>query len=83
MSAPLVNNVMHWGYGMVNGALYGVVAGSPPRARIGCPLRPSNLPAGAGREVLAALGRVAERRGHVSVHQPAACPSLRKSDAAR
>jgi hypothetical protein len=26
--APLVNNVTHWGYGVVNGALYGLVAGS-------------------------------------------------------
>jgi hypothetical protein len=26
--AALVNNVMHWGYGIVNGAQYGVLAGS-------------------------------------------------------
>ena len=32
--APLVNNVMHWGYGMLNGAQYGIVAGSLPRPRI-------------------------------------------------
>ena len=32
--ARLVNNVMHWGYGMLNGAQYGIVAGSLPRTRI-------------------------------------------------
>ena len=32
--ARLVNNVMHWGYGIVNGAAYGLVAGSLPRPRI-------------------------------------------------
>jgi hypothetical protein len=38
--ARLVNNVMHWGYGIFNGALYGIVAGSlptPPRIRYGLP----------------------------------------------
>jgi hypothetical protein len=35
--ARLVNNVMHWGYGMLNGAQYGVVAESldHPRIRYG------------------------------------------------
>jgi hypothetical protein len=35
--ARLVNNVMHWGYGMVNGAQYGIVAKSlsNPRIRYG------------------------------------------------
>jgi len=32
--ARLVNNVMHWGYGIVNGAQYGLVAGSLPLPRI-------------------------------------------------
>ena len=32
--ARLVNNVMHWGYGIFNGALYGIVAGSLPTPRI-------------------------------------------------
>ena len=32
--ARLVNNVMHWGYGILNGAQYGVVAGSLPRTRV-------------------------------------------------
>jgi hypothetical protein len=32
--ARLVNNVMHWGYGIVNAAGYGIVAGSLPRPRI-------------------------------------------------
>jgi hypothetical protein len=37
--APLVNNVMHWGYGILNGAQYGLVAGSlrAPRVRYGLP----------------------------------------------
>ncbi|TCC50615.1 hypothetical protein E0H75_10425 [Kribbella capetownensis] len=37
--AALVNNVMHWGYGIANGARYGVVAGSlrTPRIRYGAP----------------------------------------------
>ena len=33
-SAQLVNNVTHWAFGMLNGALYGLVAGSLPRPRI-------------------------------------------------
>jgi hypothetical protein len=41
--APLVNNVTHWGFGMLSGALYGLVAGSLPRPRIGY-----GLPFGAG-----------------------------------
>jgi Protein of unknown function (DUF1440) len=36
---PLVNNVMHWAYGMLNGAQYGIVATSlaRPRIRYGLP----------------------------------------------
>lgn len=29
--APLVNNVMHWGYGILWGAQYGIIAGSLPK----------------------------------------------------
>jgi hypothetical protein len=38
--ARLVNNVMHWGYGIANGGGYGLVAGSLPATRIryGLPL---------------------------------------------
>jgi hypothetical protein len=32
--ARLVNNVMHWAFGIANGAGYGLVAGSLPRPRI-------------------------------------------------
>lgn len=32
--ARLVNNVMHWTYGILNGAQYGIVAGSLPAPRI-------------------------------------------------
>jgi hypothetical protein len=32
--ARLVNNVMHWGYGILNGAQYGIVAESLPTPRI-------------------------------------------------
>jgi hypothetical protein len=32
--ARLVNNVTHWAFGMLNGAQYGLVAGSLPRPRI-------------------------------------------------
>jgi Protein of unknown function (DUF1440) len=32
--ARLVNNVMHWGYGILNGAQYGIVAESLPSPRI-------------------------------------------------
>jgi hypothetical protein len=37
--ARLVNNVMHWGYGIVNGAVYGIVAESlpSPKVRYGLP----------------------------------------------
>jgi hypothetical protein len=37
--APLVNNVMHWGYGILNAVQYGLVAGSlsEPRIRYGAP----------------------------------------------
>jgi hypothetical protein len=37
--APLVNNIVHWGFGMLNGAVYGLVAGSlrGPRAWYGLP----------------------------------------------
>jgi hypothetical protein len=31
---PLVNNVMHWGYGILNAVPYGIVAGSLPARRI-------------------------------------------------
>src|SRR5215208_2032844 len=34
-SAPLVNNVTHWAFGMLSGAGYGLIAGSLPRAPIG------------------------------------------------
>jgi hypothetical protein len=35
--APLVNNITHWGYGVLNGAPFGIVAGSltSPRVRYG------------------------------------------------
>jgi Protein of unknown function (DUF1440) len=33
--AELVNNVMHWAYGTLWGALYGIVAGSLPKRRVG------------------------------------------------
>lgn len=33
--ARLVNNVMHWAYGILNGAQYGIVAESLPTPRIG------------------------------------------------
>jgi hypothetical protein len=41
--APLVNNVMHWGYGMVWGAQYGIVAASWPSrsVRLGALLGPT------------------------------------------
>jgi len=32
--AALVNNVMHWGYGIANGAQYGIVAGSMAQRRV-------------------------------------------------
>ena len=32
--AALVNNVMHWGYGVANGAAYGVLAGSLPKPKV-------------------------------------------------
>jgi hypothetical protein len=32
--APLVNNVMHWGYGILNAVQYGIVAGSLRESRI-------------------------------------------------
>jgi len=32
--ARLVNNVMHWAYGTLQGALYGIVAGSLPKQRV-------------------------------------------------
>jgi hypothetical protein len=37
--APLVNNVTHWGFGMLSGAQYGIVASSlrRPRIRYGLP----------------------------------------------
>ncbi|HUZ78634.1 MAG TPA: hypothetical protein VMV93_13730 [Chloroflexota bacterium] len=33
-AAPLTNNVVHWGYGMLWGALFGLVAGSARRQRL-------------------------------------------------
>ena len=33
-SAPLVNNATHWGFGILSGAGYGLVAGSLPHPRI-------------------------------------------------
>ena len=33
--ARLVNNVMHWAYGTLWGALYGIVAGSQPKQQVG------------------------------------------------
>ena len=32
--AQLVNNVTHWAYGLLNGALYGIVVGSLPKHRV-------------------------------------------------
>jgi hypothetical protein len=32
--APLVNNLTHWGFGMLSGALYGLIAGSLRRSHI-------------------------------------------------
>ena len=42
--ARLVNNVTHWGFGIVNGAAYGLVAGSLPRPRsaTGCRSGPAS-----------------------------------------
>jgi hypothetical protein len=34
-SAPLVNNLVHWKFGALNGAVYGIVAGSVPKAKLG------------------------------------------------
>jgi hypothetical protein len=42
-SAPLVNNATHWGFGILSGAGYGLVAGSLPSPRIRY-----GLPFGAG-----------------------------------
>jgi hypothetical protein len=33
-SAPVVNNVTHWAFGIINGAQYGIVAGSLKRPKI-------------------------------------------------
>lgn len=33
--APLVNNLTHWGYGILGGAQYGILAGSTANPRIG------------------------------------------------
>jgi uncharacterized membrane protein YagU involved in acid resistance len=32
---PLVNNITHWGYGVLGAAQYGIVAGSLSRPRLG------------------------------------------------
>ena len=44
--ARLVNNVMHWGYGIANGGQYGLLAGSlpEPRIRYGLPFGASVWP---------------------------------------
>jgi uncharacterized membrane protein YagU involved in acid resistance len=34
MRAQLVNNLTHWAYGLLNGALYGIVVGSLPKRRV-------------------------------------------------
>jgi hypothetical protein len=54
--APLVNNVTHWGYGIANGAVYGIVAGSlrTPRAWYGLPFGAAVW--GSGYVVLPAAG---------------------------
>jgi hypothetical protein len=54
--APLVNNVTHWGYGVVNGAAYGLVAASlrAPRVWFGLPFGAGVW--GAGYVVLPATG---------------------------
>jgi hypothetical protein len=41
--APLVNNVTHWGYGIVGGAPYGLLVGSLRASRVWC-----GVPFGAG-----------------------------------
>jgi hypothetical protein len=41
--APLVNNITHWGYGILNGAAYGLLVGSLRQPRVGF-----GLPFGAG-----------------------------------
>jgi hypothetical protein len=54
--ARLVNNITHWGYGILNGAGYGLVAGSlrTPRVRYGVPFGASVW--GSGYVVLPAAG---------------------------
>jgi hypothetical protein len=54
--AALMNNVTHWGYGIANGAQYGIAAGSlkAPRVAYGVPF--GALVWGAGYIVLPAMG---------------------------
>jgi hypothetical protein len=52
--APLVNNLTHWGFGMLNGAQYGLVAESRPSPRIGYGLPFGATVWGAGYVVLPA-----------------------------
>jgi hypothetical protein len=33
-SVPLVNNLTHWGFGIANGAVYGIVVGSLPEPKV-------------------------------------------------
>jgi uncharacterized membrane protein YagU involved in acid resistance len=52
---PLVNNVMHWGYGIANAAQYGIVVGSLPERRIRYGLPFGATVWGSGYVVLPAL----------------------------
>jgi uncharacterized membrane protein YagU involved in acid resistance len=54
--APLVNNVTHWAYGIVNAAGYGIVAGSLPRQRIRYGLPFGATVWGSGYVILPAVG---------------------------
>jgi Protein of unknown function (DUF1440) len=54
--APLVNNVMHWAYGIGNAAGYGIVAGSLPRQRVRYGLPFGATVWGSGYVILPALG---------------------------
>jgi hypothetical protein len=54
--APLVNNVTHWAYGIVNAAGYGIVAASLPRQRIRYGLPFGATVWGSGYVILPAAG---------------------------
>ncbi len=54
--APLVNNITHWGYGIVNGAPYGLVVGSLPGSRVWFGLPFGAGVWGSGYVVLPAMG---------------------------